>query len=104
MREWIWSLAGGGFSMAFVDFMLPAISLDHCRQYGDWITDGITAWMGHRWSRGHIFGLQRWVNLWNLDLGTLDLDVAGGWRDDPKFYKTLFQLVFRYRMKTTIWR
>lgn len=66
------------FSMNFVDFTLPAISLVHCCQYGDWITDGITAWMGCRWSHGHIFGLQRWVNLWNLDLGTLDLDVVGG--------------------------
>ena len=38
----------------FCGFRLPAISLDHCRQYGDWITDWIAAWMGRGWSRGHI--------------------------------------------------
>ena len=40
--------------MTFVDNRLPAISLDHCRQYGDWITDWIAAWMDCGWSRGHI--------------------------------------------------
>ena len=47
-------LSGSDFSMTFVDIMLPASYLDQCRQHGDWITDWIAAWIGHRWSRGHV--------------------------------------------------
>ena len=47
-------LSGSDFSMTFVDIMLPASYLDQCRQHGDWITDWIAAWMGRRWSRGHV--------------------------------------------------
>ena len=47
-------LSGSDFSMTFVDIMLLASYLDQCRQHGDWITDWVAAWIGHRWSRVHI--------------------------------------------------
>ena len=43
-------LSGSNFSMTFVDIMLPASYLDQCCQHGDWITDWIAVWIGHRWS------------------------------------------------------